>query len=802
MQGDLSSPVRSAYLSSLILIAAGLLLAAVQILPTVELLRNSMRADASYDFFTSFSLPRRFLWTFFAPYVVGGGDGNLFRAPYVGPAFYAEYVGYVGLLTIALAIVGLMLKRDARTKFWVGVVCAGLALALGRYAPFSFYKLIYVVPVLNLFRVPARHLMEVEFALAVLAGRGLTAVMAAKDRNRTVRRVLLAGLVVFVMTCMAVTVGRPGNLHLGRSGPVSILRAPELFLPIIMAALSVAALWFYAKGQRRALGFLLAVLALDLCVWGQSSGWRAGSPRSDFELWGKPVTVQVLQSQPGSVRTPTSRGSDRVVAKVGDGPLANGSAEPYRILTQDVVFDPNQSSSTIAALPPGAPWIPSLQPDVHMLYGIENAAGYDGFGLARYSRLAGHMKVWGDLTDPQSTLGGGSRELDLLNVRYLLARSPPAAGAGKAVSAEFPAASVVYGGQSFAPENLNVPSLGAGERLSFKMPPTEVNHLALVTNLAWSDVVPNRTVVAQISLRAEDGRTFSFELRAGDHTAEWSHDRPDIRTSIRHQRAPLATSYEVADGQIKYEAHTYVSSFDLPRRTVIMGGEITVARIPAAPQLSLSVSRLTLADGARAFPIRSEWLQREAAADTDQPATDKESPAPPRWQRVAETGPVAIFENTRRLPRAWLAPSELVATDEQELAVIRSGKLPGGAPWDPLSVALVESGTGLNSTGTEPLAGESRRADVLVNEPNRVEVETEASAPSLLVLSANHYPGWRAFVDEHPTAVVRVNYDLRGVALPAGKHLVRFVYQPKSVLAGLLISLLTLVGLFWLSRAR
>jgi len=29
-------------------------------------------------------------------------------------------------------------------------------------------------------------------------------------------------------------------------------------------------------------------------------------------------------------------------------------------------------------------------------YGIENAAGYDGFGLARYSRLAGDMKLWGN----------------------------------------------------------------------------------------------------------------------------------------------------------------------------------------------------------------------------------------------------------------------------------------------------------------------------------------------------------------------------------------------------------------------
>ncbi|MDT5295589.1 MAG: hypothetical protein QOJ76_2469, partial [Acidobacteriota bacterium] len=33
---------------------------------------------------------------------------------------------------------------------------------------------------------------------------------------------------------------------------------------------------------------------------------------------------------------------------------------------------------------------------------------------------AGEMKVWGELTNPDATLRGDSREIDLLNVRYLL----------------------------------------------------------------------------------------------------------------------------------------------------------------------------------------------------------------------------------------------------------------------------------------------------------------------------------------------------------------------------------------------
>jgi hypothetical protein len=430
-----------------------------------------------------------------------------------------------------------------------------------------------------------------------------------------------------------------------------------------------------------------------------------------------------------------------------------------------------------------------------MMYGIENAAGYDGFGLARYSRLAGDMKVWGDLTDAERALGSDSREIDVLNVRYLLARSSSSSSVANVPAteaAEFPSATQVYGGQRFAEENLNVPGVIAGEQLSFSVPPVEADHIALLTNLAWSETVPDRQVVAHIRLHAQDGQTFNFELRAGDHTSEWAYDRPDIRSRIKHRRAPVATSYEVVDAQAKYEAHTYVSSFALPEKAVINGGEIAPARVAGTPQLTLSVSRLTLADGDRAFPLRSEWLKKEVAASAEQAPLGQVASSSPRWQRLEEVGKVAVFENTRALPRAWLATSELVATGDEELSIIRSGKTSNGEPWNPLEQALVESSTGIDFGPGNQRSG---RAEVVRHEPNQIEVKTESDAPSLLVLSENHYPGWRAKVDGRSVDVIRVNYNQRGVALPAGNHLVTFVYQPKSVLIGLVVSLLTLAAL-------
>jgi hypothetical protein len=759
-----------AYLWSLLLIVAGLALAAVQILPTVELLRYSLRSAASYDFFTSFSMPRRFVTTFFAPYVVGGGDGNLFRAPYIGPSFYAEYVGYVGLATLALALLALIFKHDARTIFWMGIAVVGLILALGRYAPFEFNRLIYAVPVLSLFRVPARHLMEVEFGLAVLAGRGLTAVIATTDRARTLRWIAGAGVVLFFITCVAITAGRSPDFHLARNAPVTILRAPELFLPPAMAAFSALALWLAAWRRRTATTFLLlAVLYLDLNLWGQFSGWRVASPTAQSELWTEPAALKILREH-----------------------AHPDQAATFRILTQDHLFEPDQPVSYNA---PVEVWLPALQPDIPMMWGWTNAAGYEGFGLARYSRLAGDMKVWGDLTDPERTLRSESCELDLLNVRYLLVRSTAAPRTKQPTVAipEIPATEI-YGGQKFTKGNLGLPNLAAGSRIAFQVPPTETRRFAVTSTLAWSETAADGAVVARIRLYPREGKSFEFELRAGEHSSEWAHDRGDTNARIKHKRAPVATSYIVEDAQPKFEGHDYVAAFELPAAAVIVGGEITLVPVAEAPRLSLNVGRMSLSNGDTARAIQKEWITVESAPSRNSAETVANQR--PRWKHVADAGPVAIFENIRVLPRAWLANSERVANDQQQLEIIRSGKISADTEWRPLSEVLVGKSTGV-SFPAETSAG---RAEITRQEPNRVDVTTGAPSASILVLADNYYPGWRAKVDGGPATIVRVNYNQRGVALSAGNHRVTFSYRPTSVLTGLLVSGLALVLLLvWMN---
>ena len=776
-----SGEQRRRYLGSLVLLSAGVVVAAVQLLPTIELLRHSLRAAASYDFFSSFSLPPRFLLTFFAPFLLGGGDGGLFRAPYIGPAFAAEYIAYVGLATIMLALISLLLKPDSRTKFWAvaGGVC--LALAVGRFLPFNVYKLVYYVPVLNLFRVPARHLMEVEFALAVLAGRGLT-VLSASRNSKAARSVWIAAGSVFILSVLTVTWWRPAEFKLARLGPVTILRAPELFIPILIAALSAVALLMFTRNSKRPVGrstaALLVVLALDLCLWGQFSGWRL-SPTPAHPLWSEPESVRLLR-----------------------GLQQEKGNEPSRILSETQPFFVNMGRDETEKFKLGE-FMMSLQPDTYVMHGIENAAGYDGFGLARYSRLAGDMKLWGELTDPDRSLRGPGREFDLLNVRYLVKQSPRGqmrrraaerAPLGVAPQAEAAPSLTTLGGVLFAQNELGAPSLINGERLLFALPSTEANGIALVTALSWSADVKDGETVGHIRLRSEDGKQFDFQLRAGEHTSEWSHDRPDLKGKILHRRAPVATSFAVEDPSGNFESHTYVCKFSFPETTRISTGEIEVARIDRAPQLTLDVKRVSLLKNDGAEPLRGEWVEKVPARTGD--ANDERSLnslGSGRWRLASETEYLQIYENTRSLPRAWLTSQERVTSDDEMLGVIRSGKFPDGQSWDPAKLVLVEAPSGVSLSADLG----SGSAEITSHKPNQIEVKTEADAPAILVLSENHYPGWRAFVDGKPVEVMRVNYNLRGVAIPAGSHAVKFNYQPKSVLIGLLMSLAAMASLLW-----
>ncbi|HMX28289.1 MAG TPA: YfhO family protein, partial [Blastocatellia bacterium] len=173
-----------------------------------------------------------------------------------------------------------------------------------------------------------------------------------------------------------------------------------------------------------------------------------------------------------------------------------------------------------------------------------------------------------------------------------------------------------------------------------------------------------------------------------------------------------------------------------------------------------------------------------------------------RWRELAERSPIKpysdyrVFENLRALPRVWLAGRAKIAYEGDQLKLIR-GQI-ADPDFDPRTTALVDHETAARLDGSlfqTSTTADAGKASILSRTPTSLSVEVQANQAALLVLSEMFYPGWTVRLDGRDVDLWRVNYNLRGVSVPAGKHLVEFSYAPKSIKLGAAISLMTALGL-------
>jgi uncharacterized membrane protein YfhO len=77
--------------------------------------------------------------------------------------------------------------------------------------------------------------------------------------------------------------------------------------------------------------------------------------------------------------------------------------------------------------------------------------------------------------------------------------------------------------------------------------------------------------------------------------------------------------------------------------------------------------------------------------------------------------------------------------------------------------------------------------------------------PGAVVLADSWSPNWKAYVDGRATPSARVDVTFRGVVVPAGAHEIVFRYENTALLAGEILSGISLAGVmvtlyFWRRR--
>lgn len=351
-----------------LVIAIGVAGSAIQLLPSYELSQLSVRSAISYEDSTAFAASPVALATLFLPHLFGDSPTT-----YWGDWMSTEVLGYAGLITLILAVIGVVYRRG-RVAFFLILAVAGLLLSLGGYTILHgwFYEFI---PGFGKMRSTGRMLILFDFGIAILAAFGTDGVLDAV-RSAIVPKASWSKTIVLIAAAVAAVAGVllfvvipvMFGLLLDHLDPLPhLITAIEgLVFAVILLLMTSAVLYAAARrwlSSAVTSAFIIGILVIDLFSAWSGFNITTSDPTANFQ---QPQALQILQSDKDYFRIDSDTGALDV-------------------------------------------WQPSLG----ALAGIADVSGlYDPLQLDRYS------KVWEIAKANRS-----SRLYDFLNVKYVIAPS-------------------------------------------------------------------------------------------------------------------------------------------------------------------------------------------------------------------------------------------------------------------------------------------------------------------------------------------------------------------------------------------
>lgn len=511
---------RRYYLYALLLIGLGTGLAAIQIIPTAELVNHSVRRAYSFADFVTFSMPVNQLFMLLFPYLFGASDRPGHQ--YFGLWNSTEITGYVGLLSLMLAVIGFAAsRRKPLPLFWAVVALVAFLLALGYATPLA--RIMYYVPVMNRFRVPARHFLELTFAASVLAGLGISAIRQGKVTSRLVLKTVLISSLVMIACLTAIMASNAfSDKMVADAASIAGIHNLNLLpwanstvgVPLLIFLMGVGGLayWYGNPASVSRSRLLILVLFLDLASFGWFYDWSYGPP--DKSNLTPPAVTSYLAREL--------------------------NATHQRFLPVDGY------TGLMDVVPP----------NLSRMWGVPSASGNNVLRLERYSRfLAMHESgnVEPSWSEPDN------RAMQLMSIRYLFAPR------GDFMSRD---------GVSWLKRDLNLwIGTGCGDSkpsASLDIPkPFKATKVGLVTMLACSTGIPDGTEVARLAVADVNGRIQTRSLVAGRDSSEWSGDCSNVRPMMRHGLATVFNTYPAKMYDVPCEGHFYVTTLGLDEATEV-----------------------------------------------------------------------------------------------------------------------------------------------------------------------------------------------------------------------------------------
>lgn len=155
-----------------------------------------------------------------------------------------------------------------------------------------------------------------------------------------------------------------------------------------------------------------------------------------------------------------------------------------------------------------------------------------------------------------------------------------------------------------------------------------------------------------------------------------------------------------------------------------------------------------------------------------------------------EQGAPMALQNPNANGNAWFVSKiKFVKSADEEMKALNSLKTKEEATLNTL-----ENG-GQDFKGAESISKDSTASIKLETyKPNYLKYVSTNSNAGFGVFSEIYYPkGWKATIDGKEATILNVNYVLRGLQIPAGKHTIEFKFEPEVVKTGGMIALISSV---------
>lgn len=148
-----------------------------------------------------------------------------------------------------------------------------------------------------------------------------------------------------------------------------------------------------------------------------------------------------------------------------------------------------------------------------------------------------------------------------------------------------------------------------------------------------------------------------------------------------------------------------------------------------------------------------------------------------------QQGKAQVFTNPNALGAAWFVKG--VRYESTPVAVMNALSY-----FNPKDTAILFTAD-QKMVSTVSNADSSATIRLLKNDNDEITYQSSSPVNGFGVFSEVYYDkGWKAYIDGKETPIIRTNYVLRGLSIPAGQHQIQFVFHPASFYTGQKVSLI------------